>query len=65
MDQVLLNNYRLELQALCQKLGLFIKSQINEVTANDVESKDINSLVSYVDKETEKKNCLPLIRINP
>ncbi len=54
MDFVLLNNYRLELQTLCRELGHFVKSQIYNVSPNDVESKDVNSLVSYVDKETEK-----------
>jgi len=31
----------------------FIKSQVDQVSSDDIEEKDINSLVSYVDKEAE------------
>ncbi|MBX2877299.1 MAG: inositol monophosphatase [Saprospiraceae bacterium] len=49
------------LQELCEKsckivlkAGAFIASQVGEVAAAAIEEKDLNSLVSYVDKETEK-----------
>ncbi len=51
----------LNLQDLCAKsrkvvleAGAFIASQVGEVATAAVEEKDLNSLVSYVDKETEK-----------
>ena len=51
----------INLQDLCDKsrtvvlkAGAFIASQVGEVAAAAVEEKDLNSLVSYVDKETEK-----------
>ena len=33
----------------------FIKSQVTEVSTTDIEEKELNSLVSYVDKEAEKQ----------
>lgn len=51
----------ISLQDLCDKsrtvvlkAGAFIASQVGEVAAAAIEEKDLNSLVSYVDKETEK-----------
>ena len=39
----------------CEGVAAFIREQLDAVTQNDVETKDMNSLVSYVDKEAEKK----------
>lgn len=33
----------------------FIKSQVDQVSSDDIEEKELNSLVSYVDKEAETK----------
>lgn len=51
----------INLKELCEKsrkvvleAGAFISSQVGEVAAAAIEEKDLNSLVSYVDKETEK-----------
>lgn len=38
---------------IVKKTGLFIKNQIQKVNKSDIEVKDLNSLVSYVDKEAE------------
>ena len=37
-----------------RKASDFIKSQIDQVSSDDIEEKELNSLVSYVDKEAEK-----------
>lgn len=47
-----------------ESTSFFIKSQVDQVSADDIEEKDMNSLVSYVDKEAEKllvKGLNPLI----
>lgn len=38
---------------IIKKTGLFIKNEIQKVGKSDIEVKDLNSLVSYVDKEAE------------
>ena len=54
-----------ELTSLCQKVAVFIRDQVNTVSASDIEIKDMNSLVSYVDKEAEKKIVLKLKTLIP
>lgn len=39
---------------LCQQVGNFQLSEINKVSTNNIETKELNSLVSYVDQESEK-----------
>lgn len=41
--------------SLCRQTGQFIASQRRNVQAEQVETKSLNSLVSYVDKEAEKR----------
>lgn len=60
------------LQELCMQsreivvtAGKFIASQIGEVAAAAIEEKDLNSLVSYVDKETEKRLIEELSKLIP
>lgn len=40
---------------LIKSTGVFIKGELNKVTQAQIETKDLNSLVSYVDKEAEKQ----------
>ena len=49
-----LNKYKSELVPLCQQVAGFIRAELYKVEAADIETKDMNSLVSYVDKEAEK-----------
>ena len=43
------------LTKLCADVSVFIREEINNVSLSDIETKDLNSLVSYVDKQAEKK----------
>jgi len=51
-----LNNQHIikELTNLVKKVGEFQLSEINKVSKDRVETKDLNSLVSYVDQQSEK-----------
>lgn len=40
---------------LIKSTGVFIKNELNKVTQAQIETKDRNSLVTYVDKEAEKQ----------
>ncbi len=40
---------------VCRTVGQFIKSEQAKIKAKDIETKDLNSFVSYVDKEAEKQ----------
>ncbi len=42
-------------QNLCTEVGDFILTEKDEVSKQDIEIKDLNSLVSYVDKEAEQQ----------
>ncbi len=62
----------MNLQELCEnsravvlKAGEFIASQVGEVAAAAIEVKDLNSLVSYVDTETEKLLIEGLAKLVP
>lgn len=48
-----LEQITLEVVDLCRNVGQFIKSEQAKISLNDVETKDLNSFVSYVDKEAE------------
>lgn len=53
--RMLTENQVLQIDNLIRETGKYIQSQAERVTAKDVHSKDLNSFVSYVDKEAEKK----------
>ncbi len=40
---------------LVREVGSFIKTELGRVQLQDIETKELNSLVSYVDKEAEKR----------
>ncbi len=44
-----------QIEILIRKTGQYIQSQAEAVSAQDVHSKDLNSFVSYVDREAEKQ----------
>lgn len=50
---------------LVREVGAFIRREQKKVTASDVETKSLNSLVSYVDKQAEKKLVDGLMKIYP
>ena len=55
----------LEVGALAQKVGIYIKNQQGLVTADKISDKSLNNLVSYVDKEAEKRLVKALQKILP
>jgi len=50
---------------ICRETGDFIASQRRKVQAGQVETKSLNSLVSYVDQEAERKLVEGLSRVFP
>lgn len=50
---------------LCKEVGAFIKNELYNVSASDIEEKDMNSLVSYVDKTAEKMIVSKLQTLTP
>ena len=50
---------------VCRTVGQFIKSEQAKIKAKDIETKDLNSFVSYVDKEAEKQLVSKLKTILP
>ena len=44
-----------KVEQLCREVGVFISGEQSRISKNDIEVKDHNSFVSYVDKEAEKK----------
>lgn len=42
-----------ETKAVAEKAASFISGELGKVSSNDIEEKDLNSLVSYVDKQAE------------
>ncbi len=59
------NQYLVQLEILCKEVGQFIKEHQTKVSAEDIESKSLNSLVSYVDKTAEEKLVKGLSNILP
>ena len=53
MDQNTLSILMPAVLEVSRETGTFIRSQVGKVTASDIEEKDRNSLVSYVDKHAE------------
>ena len=60
-----LEQITLEVVDLCRNVGQFIKSEQVKINSNDIETKDLNSFVSYVDKEAEIKLVSVLKTILP
>lgn len=54
-----------DVQHLVRETGLFIKEELGKVHASDIETKALNSLVSYVDKTAEEKLVAGLNKILP
>lgn len=44
-----------EVQQIARTVGQFIKEEVNQVRENQIETKSLNSLVSYVDQQAEEK----------
>ena len=65
MTQEFLENLRLQLIQVAEAVAQFIKSELHNVSANDIEIKDLNSLVSYVDKEAEEQLVKSLTELLP
>lgn len=57
--------YKKHLTSLCQEVSKFIKAELSQVKDADVETKDMNSLVSYVDKEAERMIVDSLTQLTP
>jgi len=57
-----LRNYLIE---LCEKVALFIREELDKVSASDIEEKELNSLVSYVDKQAENMIVTALRKVTP
>ena len=55
MEVKALYSLKSELEQLSKSVSDFIKSQLNQVASDNVEVKDLHSLVSYVDKHAEEK----------
>ena len=60
-----LENITEKVVELCYTVGHFIKAEQAKINAKDVEVKDLNSFVSYVDKEAELKLVSGLKTILP
>ena len=54
-----------EVEVLVRKTGMFIKDELGKVSASDIESKALNSLVSYVDKQAEDMLVIGLSELLP
>ncbi len=55
MNQDTLKNLCIESCEVIREVGIFIKHELGKVQASAIETKALNSLVSYVDKEAEKQ----------
>lgn len=65
MTDAELKKITLETVALVKEVATFIREQLGRVTAEDISDKGVNSLVSYVDRESEKRLVEGLKRITP
>ncbi len=55
MDQISLQNILPDVEKIAIEVGSFIQNQFGKVSNDQIESKAMNSLVSYVDKTAEEK----------
>ena len=53
MEEIKLTEISKEVIAVAKAAGVFIKGELGKVTKKDIEEKEKNSLVSYVDKQAE------------
>jgi len=53
------------LKQLCTEVAIFIRENLDKVSASDIEEKELNSLVSYVDKEAEQMIVSSLREVTP
>jgi myo-inositol-1(or 4)-monophosphatase len=60
-----ISDLRSQVEPLCSQVGSFIASQLDKVNADDIISKDMNSLVSFVDQQAEEKLVSSLSRLTP
>lgn len=56
---------RLQLIKICAEVAAFIRTELYQVNADDIEEKELNSLVSYVDKQAEIKLVSFLKKLTP
>ena len=59
------SNFLKEMITVVDEVSLFISNHIEKVNPNDIETKEMNSLVSYVDKIAEEKIVEGLLKIIP
>lgn len=64
-DKILYENLSCKVCGLVKHVGAWMKSQLGLVADNQVETKDLNSLVSYVDKEAERQLLEALLTMLP
>ncbi len=57
-----LRNYVVD---LCREVSIYMREHLEKVEASDIEEKELNSLVSYVDKEVEKMIVDKLMQVTP
>ncbi len=50
---------------LCKDVAVFIREELDKVSASDIEEKELNSLVSYVDKQAEQMIVTALREVTP
>jgi len=60
-----LSDIKTKLEKLCQEVSVFIKAEMQKVQQTDIEVKDMNSLVTYVDKNAEIKIVKSLKKLVP
>ncbi len=60
-----LSDLKLKLERLCQDVSAFIRTEMQKVQQSDIEIKDMNSLVTYVDKNAEIKIVEVLKKLLP
>lgn len=65
MQEAQLFQIRDQLKQICADTAIFISDQLDRVRNEDIEHKELNSLVSYVDKEAEVKLVHALKSILP
>lgn len=60
-----LSDIQSSVSLLCKEVSDFIKAELHKVSASDIEEKDMNSLVSYVDKKAEEMIVASLKKLTP
>lgn len=60
-----LEKITLQIAELSKTIGIYLREQLNTVSNNDIERKGVHDLVTYVDKESEKRIINQLSKILP